>query len=243
MNDFLNFIEKDIATKKISIQTLPIKTKTNIKKLNETIKSYETKYEEYRTGVRNYLLAKSRSFEIKEDEDETLKNQTNEKVIVLEYVKFLLNPLNTYVEKMGFDILIYQLNNYYAFNFSSLNEIINNFFYLTLCYNTGGAWSILSGNVIILVIISLFALALVIYTMVKSKSKFYIYSSALFVSGLIGNLFDRIVYSKVIDFLDFIIFGYDFPVFNVADCFICIGVALMMVALIKEEKDNAKVSG
>jgi len=123
------------------------------------------------------------------------------------------------------------------------NEIINNFFYLTLCYNTGGAWSILSGNVIILVIISLFALALVIYTMVKSKSKFYIYSSALFVSGLIGNLFDRIVYSKVIDFLDFIIFGYDFPVFNVADCFICIGVALMMVALIKEEKDNAKVSG
>ena len=44
MNDFLTFIEKDIATKKISIQTLPIKTKTNIKKLNETIKFYETKY-------------------------------------------------------------------------------------------------------------------------------------------------------------------------------------------------------
>ena len=123
------------------------------------------------------------------------------------------------------------------------NEIINNFFYLTLCYNTGGAWSILSGNVIILVIISLLALALVIYTMVKSKSKFYIYSSALFVGGLIGNLFDRIVYGKVIDFLDFIIFGYDFPVFNVADCFICIGVALMFIALIKEEKDNGKVSG
>lgn len=127
MNDFLTFIEKDIATKKISIQTLPIKTKTNIKKLNETIKFYETKYEEYRSGVRNYLLAKSRSFEINEPEDETIKNQINEKVIVLEHVKFLLNPLNTYVEKMGFDILIYQLSNYYAFNFSSLNEIINSF--------------------------------------------------------------------------------------------------------------------
>ena len=127
MNDFLTFIEKDIATKKISIQTLPIKTKTNIKKLNETIKFYETKYEEYRSGVRNYLLAKSRSFEINEPEDEILKNQINDKVIVLEHVKFLLNPLNTYVEKMGFDILIYQLSNYYAFNFSSLNEIINSF--------------------------------------------------------------------------------------------------------------------
>ena len=127
MNDFLTFIEKDIATKKLSIQTLPIKTKTNIKKLNETINFYETKYEEYRSGVRNYLLAKSRSFEIKNQEDQTLKNEINDKVIILEHIKFLLNPLNTYVEKMGFDVLIYQLSNYYSFNFSSLNEIINSF--------------------------------------------------------------------------------------------------------------------
>lgn len=127
MNDFLAFIEKDIATKKLTIQTLPIKTKTNIKKLNETIKIYEETYEEYQTGVRNYLLAKSRSFEISDVEDNSLKNQINEKVILLERVKFLLNPLNTYVEKMGFDVLIYQLNNYYAFNFNSLNEIINSF--------------------------------------------------------------------------------------------------------------------
>ena len=127
MNDFLTFIENDIATKKISIQTLPIKTKTNIKKLNETIKLYESKYEGYRSGVRNYLLAKSRSFELNEPEDETLKQQINDKVIVLEHIKFLLNPLNTYFEKMGFDVLIYQLSNYYAFNHSSLNEVINNF--------------------------------------------------------------------------------------------------------------------
>ena len=90
MNDFLTFIENDIATKKISIQTLPIKTKTNIKKLNETIKLYESKYEGYRSGVRNYLLAKSRSFELNEPEDETLKQQINDKVIVLEHIKFLL---------------------------------------------------------------------------------------------------------------------------------------------------------
>lgn len=120
------------------------------------------------------------------------------------------------------------------------NTIINNFFYLTLCYNTGGAWSIFSGNVFMLIVFSLIALALVIATMVKSKSKFYIYSSALFISGLIGNLFDRIVYGKVIDFLDFVIFGYDFPVFNFADCFICVGVGLMLIAIIKEERENGK---
>lgn len=122
------------------------------------------------------------------------------------------------------------------------NQVINGFFYLTLCYNTGGAWSIFSGNVAMLIIFSLLALGLVIYSMVKSTSKFYLYSSSLFVGGLLGNLFDRMVYGKVIDFLDFVIFGYDFPVFNVADCFICIGVALMFVAIMKEEKENGKES-
>ena len=125
MNNFLDFIEKDISLKKTQIQTLPIKTKTNIKKFNETIETFETKYEEYRSGVRNYLLAKSRSFEIKEVENN--KEQINDKVILLEHIKFLLNPLNTYVEKMGFDVLIYQLSNYHVFNFNSLNEIINSF--------------------------------------------------------------------------------------------------------------------
>ena len=120
------------------------------------------------------------------------------------------------------------------------NEIIDGFFYFTLCYNTGGAWSILSGNVIVLIIISIIALAAVIYTAIKSTTKFYKYSSAIFIGGLIGNLYDRIVYGKVIDFLDFIIFGYDFPVFNVADCFICVGVVLILIAVIREEKKDGK---
>lgn len=121
------------------------------------------------------------------------------------------------------------------------NVVINNFFYITLCYNTGGAWSILSGNVAILIIISLVALGVVIYSMIKSKTNFYKYSSALFIGGLLGNLYDRIFYSKVTDFFDFVIFGYDFPVFNIADCCICIGVVLMLIALIKEEKNDGTI--
>ena len=122
------------------------------------------------------------------------------------------------------------------------NEVIDNFFYITLCYNTGGAWRIFSGHALLLALVSLVALSIVIYTMFKAKSKFYLYSCALFIGGLLGNLFDRIVYGKVIDFLDFIIFGYDFPIFNVADCFICIGVALMFISIIKEDKVYGKVS-
>lgn len=122
------------------------------------------------------------------------------------------------------------------------NTVINNFFSFTLCYNTGGAWSLFSGNVAILAIISVIALGLVIYTMTQSKTKFYKYSCAVFIGGLVGNLYDRVVFGKVIDFLDFIIFGYDFPIFNIADCFICIGVVLMMIAIIREEKNNGTVS-
>lgn len=122
------------------------------------------------------------------------------------------------------------------------NTVINKFFYFTLCYNTGGAWSIFSGNTLFLIIISILALGAIIYTIVKSKTNFYRYSSAIFIGGLLGNLYDRIFFGKVTDFFDFIIFGYDFPVFNVADCFICVGVGLMFIALIREEKKDGTVS-
>ena len=138
MNNFLTFIEKDIANKKTLIQNLPIKTKTNIKKFNETIETFEAKYEEYRSSVRNYLLAKSRSFEVIDSNTDIdiRKNQINDKVIILEQVKFLLNPFNTYVEKMGFDILLYQLSNYHVFNFNSLNVILSNFTAFSALLNT-----------------------------------------------------------------------------------------------------------
>lgn len=125
MNNFLEFIKKDIEAKKTIISTMPTKTKTNINKYNEKVEQIEEKYEEYRTLTRNYLLAKSKSFQIKE-EPKNIENITKE-LTDLEHVRFLLNPFNTYFEKMGFDTLLYQLSNYYTFNFNSLNEIINGF--------------------------------------------------------------------------------------------------------------------
>lgn len=127
MNNFLEFIEKDISAKRTLISTMPTKTKTNIKKFNENINTMEEKYDEYRTSVRNYLLAKSRSFDLKNTEDTEKIEKLKEKIISLGNVKFLLNPSNTYFEKMGFDDLLYQINNYYIFNFNSLNDIINGF--------------------------------------------------------------------------------------------------------------------
>lgn len=125
MNNFLEFIEKDIEAKKILISTLPTKTKANKKKFNENIDSILKKYIEYKKCLKNYLLAKSRSLTIKEKEEDLEK--LNDNISKLEHARFVLNPTNTYFEKMGFDNLIYRISNYYNFNFNCLNDIINDF--------------------------------------------------------------------------------------------------------------------
>jgi signal peptidase II len=121
-------------------------------------------------------------------------------------------------------------------------EVIKGFFDLTLCYNTGGAWSILSNSTWLLILISVVALGFMIYTLIKSKDMFYVISASIFSGGLIGNLIDRLFNIGVVDFLDFNIFGYDFPVFNIADTFIVVSAILIGVSIILEDKkENKKV--
>ena len=125
MSNFLKFIEEDIEAKKTLLSTMPTKTKTNRKKYNEKIDVIAEKYEVYKAHVKKYITVKSRSFDIKR-KDSDLEKISN-RVSTLEHVRFILNPTNTYFEKMGFDNLVYELSNYYEFNFNSLNDIINQF--------------------------------------------------------------------------------------------------------------------
>lgn len=116
------------------------------------------------------------------------------------------------------------------FELNVRNEIINNFFYITNCHNYGAAFSLFSGNVIFLIFITLIVLFL-IYREVK-KSSINKVSSILYgllLGGIIGNLFDRIFYGYVIDYLDFKIFNLDFAIFNIADMAIVIGALLLII--------------
>lgn len=120
--------------------------------------------------------------------------------------------------------------------YQSIN-IINNFFSITYVRNNGAAWSILSGNRLFLIIISLLALGLIYLYFIKNKelTKLENFSYGLLIGGTIGNLIDRIIHGYVIDYLDFKIFNYSFPVFNLADICIVIGVILVCVSLIGGE--------
>ena len=109
--------------------------------------------------------------------------------------------------------------------------VFNNFFYISNVHNYGAAFSVLYGNRIFLVIVSVVTLVLVYYFLLKNKKFdwFNIILYSLLIGGILGNLFDRIIYGYVIDYLDFYIFGYNFPIFNIADICIVISVILIII--------------
>ena len=116
--------------------------------------------------------------------------------------------------------------------------IIKDFFYLTYTHNTGAVFSILLGKRIFLIIITIVVLVIIFNYIKKNKitRKVELVSFSLVVGGSLGNLIDRIIHGYVIDFIDMKIFGYDFPVFNIADSFITIGVILLILTLNRKEK-------
>lgn len=123
-----------------------------------------------------------------------------------------------------------------------LNEsvkIINNFFYITNAHNEGAAWSILSGNTLILIIITFISIYL-IHKYTKEYKGIFKY---ILYGGIIGNLIDRIFYGYVRDFIDFRIFNYNYPVFNISDICIFIGIFILIIKIVKDEKDGSTSRG
>ena len=84
-------------------------------------------------------------------------------------------------------------------------------------------------------------MAILSYYLFKQKGKLTIvdkFTFSLIYAGAIGNFIDRLTRHEVVDFLDFRIFGYDFPIFNLADCFISVGVFFLMLKIYNEEDKN-----
>lgn len=125
--------------------------------------------------------------------------------------------------------------------------VVDGFFKFVHWGNTGAAWSMLHGQNDLLAVVSIFALL----GLFLWRRHFYIDSLAgqislgLIFGGIIGNLYDRLHYHQVIDFLRFYIIRRSgeeigFPAFNVADSAICTGVGLLILLSWKKDSETAK---
>jgi len=113
--------------------------------------------------------------------------------------------------------------------------IIDKFFNITLVHNTGGAFGLFHNSAYLLLLVSIVFLIIFIYYIEKNKtSNMEEVCYGFILAGIMGNMIDRLIRGYVIDFFDFYIFGYDYPVFNFADIFIVVGIILMIFIYIKE---------
>lgn len=115
-------------------------------------------------------------------------------------------------------------------------NVIKGFFSITYVRNYGAAFSILTGNRLFLIIITIMALLLIYFIFIKSEknSKLQLTLYGILLGGILGNLLDRIIYSYVIDYLDFNIFGFNAPIFNFADICIVLPTILIVITTFKE---------
>lgn len=115
--------------------------------------------------------------------------------------------------------------------------LIKNVFSISYYQNIGAAWSILEGQQVLLIILSIIMLLLV-YNMSFSYKSNIINNLGfgLLIGGIFGNLIDRILFAYVRDFIDITLFNYAFPVFNIADMAIVIGVIIILISTFKGDK-------
>ncbi len=118
---------------------------------------------------------------------------------------------------------------------------VTDFFNLVLVYNPGAAFSFLADHagwqrwffVILAIVICIWLLRLIWQHRAEALQPA---AFSLVVGGAIGNVIDRLVHERVVDFLDFHLAGSHWPAFNLADSAICLGVGLMLLAQWRESR-------
>lgn len=125
-------------------------------------------------------------------------------------------------------------------------EVIPHFFNLTHVRNPGGAFGLLGGEkggkgTVFFIFFSLLAIGSILYFFLRLKEENLLsFALSLVLGGAIGNLIDRFWYGEVIDFLDFYLFSYHWPAFNIADSAITLGIALLACTMWMGEKKRLK---
>lgn len=102
--------------------------------------------------------------------------------------------------------------------------------------NTGAAWGVLGNYQHILIVLRIgLILGLLVYLFQFNPHTSWRLPLMLIIAGALGNVIDFFVYGHVIDMFHFVLWGYDFPVFNLADGAISIGIATLFILSFKKE--------
>lgn len=155
-------------------------------------------------------------------------------------------------------ILFDQITKIFFKSILTVNQVVNvipNFFYFTLVFNTGAAFSSFSSSTVFLLILSIIGFIVALYFSKNNdftKKKVYTISLIFIMAGTFGNLIDRFlttinVYPGVVDFIGLTFFSYDFAIFNIADMLLVIGIIMLGIDIIfledkrkKKENENNK---
>ena len=118
--------------------------------------------------------------------------------------------------------------------------ILPNFFSLYYVENTGAAFSIFRDSTVFLILVSVLFLVF-FQRYLKKESSFStveVLSYGMILGGICGNLMDRICFRVVTDYLSFVLFSYSFPVFNLADIGITVGVFLTIIDMFWKKRGD-----
>lgn len=126
-------------------------------------------------------------------------------------------------------------------NLKTSIALIPNILRLVYVKNIGAAFSLMEGKTTLLIILSLIAFFYLYKELItKNNKQITNLSYILILGGILGNFYDRVVLSYVIDYISVIIFNYYFPIFNFADMLIVIGVLILIYGLWKDDKDEVR---
>lgn len=131
-------------------------------------------------------------------------------------------------------------------SYTDRREVIEGFFYLTHVRNTGAAFGLFADapepfRIIMFLTVSTIAVGIIIsfFLRLAPGDRLSALALGLILGGAVGNLIDRVRFGEVVDFLHFKLWGgYSWPDFNLADTFIVIGVALLVLELLAHEGES-----
>ncbi|TDM27271.1 lipoprotein signal peptidase [Macrococcoides caseolyticum] len=160
--------------------------------------------------------------------------------------KYRIMPMTLYTAIL---ILMDQISKYIIVKTMNIGEsisVIGEVLQITSHRNYGAAWGMLQNQMIFFYIITIIVLIALIYFYYKEAADNLLMQCGLMLifAGAVGNFIDRLFRGNVVDFIDTKIINYDFPIFNVADSCLTIGVFILLYELLfnqKEEKSHGNI--